>query len=199
MMHHNHVEILYCNTFLLRAGISKEAYARLQHELGMRLVGEIFRRAGVMEQVSSHTVQAAEYGKPFVAGCPCFNIAHSDHVVIAAVGHDQNIGIDIELVRSVEWKEYTDVFTKLEMESIRTSLNPSYTLLELWVKKESILKADGHGLQIPFTNVILRDDYGMISGQQKKYFLKPIEIENHICYVSSLTPDNEIKFREFFI
>jgi 4'-phosphopantetheinyl transferase len=198
MATHNHVEILYCDTFSLSSGIAKGEYTALQHAIGLRLVGEIFRKIGVDTVVSDSTVQRDEFGKPFVDGAH-FNISHSSHIVIAAGSLHENVGIDIELVRTLEWQEYADVFTESELEMIGRSLSPGYTLLELWVKKESILKADGHGLQIPFVNVILYDGYGIITGKNHKFSLKRIDVENHVCYLSCRAENIDVTVGKFLI
>lgn len=193
----SYVEILYSDTSSYRDGISKQEYAAIQHSAGLKLVAEIFSKIGVDANVSDSSVEVNEFGKPYISGGAYFNISHSENVVIAAVSLNDDIGIDIELIRNIEWKEYEEVFTKPEWKMISTSLFPGYSLLELWVKKESILKADGRGMQIPFNEVILQDEYGIVKGQRKNFFLKNIDVENHICYLSCANHHIDIAISEY--
>ncbi len=96
-----------------------------------------------------------EFGKPFLAtGEKHFNISYSKDFIALAIDN-QPIGIDIEYV-----KELTDIdtivnhFSKEEKEAL-LSLDDEKKieqLYNLWVLKESYLKAIGKGLSCPLNS-----------------------------------------------
>lgn len=89
-----------------------------------------------------------EFGKPLL---PLenfsFNISHARNLVLCAASLDCKVGVDIEYVRPIEIKGFEENFTRQEWRAIIAdhSLNVFYTN---WTKKESVIKADGRGLQL---------------------------------------------------
>lgn len=189
------VDILFAN-ILSVTSLTKSEAAAIQHSVGMKLTQALARRFPWSPVISDEVIRRKEYGKPYVESGPHFNIAHSGELVIAAVCAEGEIGIDVEQIHNVEWREYESMFSPDEWNAIANSLNPSYTFLDLWVKKESILKADGAGLQIPFADVILEDGYAMIQGKEQKLFPVPVPVHNHICYITTCFPNVTIAVRE---
>lgn len=195
MLPSHHVDILFANILSVTSQIKSEV-AVIQHSVGLKLVQSLARKFTGSQVISDAEIKRREYGKPYVESGPYFNIAHSGELVIAAVCADCEIGIDIEHIRTVEWREYESMFTRDEWTTIVNSLNPSYTFLDLWVKKESILKAEGSGLQIPLVNVIIGDDHSVIQGKAVKLFPVSVPVHNHICYLTTFFPNMMVTVRE---
>ncbi len=94
-----------------------------------------------------------KYGKPYLKEYPKinFNISHLGDYVVCAID-DKPIGIDIEEVKQIEYKDIAeDFFTVSEFryinkQGIGTQLSKFY---EIWTLKESYLKCCGQGLAIP--------------------------------------------------
>jgi 4'-phosphopantetheinyl transferase len=131
------------------------------------------------------TLAFTDWGKPYFRGIPLFfNIAHSYNVISGAMTFQGEIGIDIEKYRVINIDEFQNDLTVSEWKTISSSPEASKSMLELWTKKESLLKADGRGLQIPLRNVVLRENTAWISGEQKKWKLIKVNIEGfaaHVC------------------
>jgi 4'-phosphopantetheinyl transferase len=156
--------------------------------LAYQMLGMYGLEKNIIRKMSLH-----EFGKPFVPSTEVsFNISHSADLVVCAVAGRGNIGVDVERVRTIEWGQYKECFSRDEWHKISMASHPAYKLLELWAKKESILKADGRGLQIPLTDVMIREDQGMIKGELKTWWTYPVSIPGHICYVSADFPVNRI-------
>jgi len=89
-----------------------------------------------------------EFGKPFLEGDPLhFNLSDTKDAVLVAFSR-QPIGADIETIN-----RHTDhaavanhYFTPAEVRSIATAVDAKRRFLELWTRKEAVLKACGVGL-----------------------------------------------------
>lgn len=96
-------------------------------------------------------------GKPFVTTeCPdhssiTFNLSHAHGRALIAVSKGQEIGVDLELVRSdVEVTKLSErYFTRSEHATIMqaTEEQRARRFFRYWVAKEALLKAQGIGLQ----------------------------------------------------
>jgi phosphopantetheinyl transferase len=151
--------------------------------LGRWLASELLKKYGVTRK-HFRNMALSSLGKPYIPNqAVSFNISHSGNFIICAAVEDGKIGIDIEELRPVEWKQYGDCFSILEWRTISFSDDPHQKLLELWTKKESLLKADGRGLQIALTDVVLEEEYGNIKGDEKKWHFRQIPIKGYTCHV----------------
>lgn len=77
-------------------------------------------------------------GKPFIDG-GYISISHSEDMVLLAVS-DTPVGVDIELEREVHPKVAQRMFSSKELAS-------GYPIMQLWVRKEAMLKKLGTGLK----------------------------------------------------
>jgi 4'-phosphopantetheinyl transferase len=80
------------------------------------------------------------------------SISHSGDVVAVALTSAGPVGVDIEVVASVEYESLvSDVCTPAEQEFVRGA-GDFYTY---WARKEAILKATGEGLRRPMTDLVV--------------------------------------------
>jgi 4'-phosphopantetheinyl transferase len=95
----------------------------------------------------------AHYGKPSLADAASgirFSVSHSDELAMLAVARDQEVGVDLELIRAdVETDKLAErFFSPHERESIRALPDgdrvPAF--FHCWTCKEAFLKAQGLGL-----------------------------------------------------
>lgn len=77
-----------------------------------------------------------------------FNISHSGNLVVCAIIEKHNIGIDIEQIRAINWKEFKSQMTDNEIALVATSKDKSEAFFDYWTKKEAALKAHGKGLSV---------------------------------------------------
>ena len=96
---------------------------------------------------ASCLVEKDEKGKPCLAGRPDLHISisHSGPYAACAFG-DKPVGIDIEMWRThPKWQRIVDKMHPREREAMT---RPVRQFCDLWVRKESFLKAVGEGLRL---------------------------------------------------
>lgn len=73
-----------------------------------------------------------------------FNISHCNNLIGVALTKEGAIGLDIEAFREFESVETAfSFFSTVEQKAICTAPNPNIKLIELWSKKEALVKAVG--------------------------------------------------------
>lgn len=112
-----------------------------------------------------------DMGKPYLTDYPdiYMNISHSRDYAVCAIS-DMPVGVDIQYMREVNLKIAEHRFTKSEQEYIKSSENPKETFYEMWVRKESFVKAVGTGLSMPLDSFSVLTDTVMYGNE--KYELK---------------------------
>jgi len=88
-----------------------------------------------------------QFGKPYLADGPEFNLAHSGDWVVLAVS-DVPVGIDIERIGNRNVKKLARSFPEAEFGWLQEGENPSERFYTLWTMKESVMKATGRGLNL---------------------------------------------------
>ncbi len=98
------------------------------------------------------------YGKPAITGAVsrsgiCFNLSHSHGLAVVAIGREQEVGIDLELIRAefaseAIAKRYFSAKEIDELTRLPAELRTDGFFL-CWTRKEAYIKAKGDGLQIP--------------------------------------------------
>ncbi|MEC0665831.1 4'-phosphopantetheinyl transferase superfamily protein [Priestia flexa] len=92
------------------------------------------------------------YNKPFLV-CDKkieFNVSHSGSWVVAAVGSQELVGIDIEKIQPIDVEVFKYVLSSDEYVGLLDKKGIERCLLfyELWTLKESYVKAMGYGLSV---------------------------------------------------
>jgi len=135
------------------------------------------------------------YGKPFIKNINFeFNISHSSNMVVCVFSKEQ-VGIDIEEIRKMDFENFNSVFTRAELDEIKNS--DGLKFYELWTAKEAVVKAIGRGLSIPISNIEVMDDYAIYN--DIKWFKEKIIWDNYYCTKISQTKNQkseiiEVKF-----
>ena len=95
------------------------------------------------------------HGKPFLT-CPqnpplAFNLAHSDGLLLVAIGGPEQVGIDVEkLDTAIDYSSIAGImFCDEEQQNLSHSQTPIQDFYKLWTAKEAILKASGKGFAYP--------------------------------------------------
>jgi phosphopantetheinyl transferase len=91
------------------------------------------------------------HGKPYISTDSIhFNVSHSSNVLVIAVAQKLEVGVDIEVLRKIDDLRAiaTQFFEPWEIERLTQidSSSMDRAFLQIWVRKEAILKAAGIGL-----------------------------------------------------
>ncbi len=133
---------------------SQEAILRHKTKKGAQrtLLGDLLSRKLISPEISKpiHEIQYKKSikGKPYLDNLPIhFNISHSGEWVVIAIA-DIEVGIDVEVLREVNYRVATRFFSKEENDLLE-QLNGNEKLklfFDFWTIKESYLKLLGTGL-----------------------------------------------------
>jgi 4'-phosphopantetheinyl transferase len=96
--------------------------------------------------------------KPYFPAGPHFNISHSGNRVVCLLGAEGRVGIDIEAITPISFGDFQTQFTPKEWIAIQDSPDPITAFYRFWTAKESLIKADGRGLQIPLLDLDVTED-----------------------------------------
>lgn len=132
--------------FLEYAWAAKEGEARARRLAALRALADLLERTGMKPA----PIVVGTYGKPDFRTCGYhFSLSHTDGVA-AAVLSDRVVGIDIE---SYDHELPKDRMERLmrrffpeEQALIREASSPSRMFIEIWAKKEAMVKHSGRGL-----------------------------------------------------
>lgn len=131
----------------------------------------------VLEKDFGSTLQDLVFldsGKPILKGQEIhFSISHSKTLVGVAISSIGNIGLDIEPFRKFEKVTSAfSFFSKAEQDFILATPQPERSLIELWSKKEALIKALGSQMFDDASKTDVRFSTGTCAGQH--FFFKSI-------------------------
>lgn len=137
--------------------------------------------AGIIFEYTRH-------GKPYAKGLPVhFSISHSGDIAVCAVS-DNEIGIDIEKIRTVNPRSAERFASEKEREYIRTAENGFF---EIWTLKEAYFKCIGTGLGSDIKNVTFNVSDSGIACSENGYELSFYETDkDYICSICKKTARN---------
>lgn len=93
-------------------------------------------------------IRLGRTGKPYLASTPWleFNVTHTRYAVAVALSN-RPVGVDIEKIRPTELHIAPDIFTENELRWLNQAAEDRpRRFVELWTKKEALVKHDGDGL-----------------------------------------------------
>ena len=125
-----------------------------------------------------------EYGKP-VNDSVFFNISHS-HGYIALVIDQVPVGIDIEKIRLVE----DDLRNYISNEEEKQYIHDDESFFEIWTNKESLVKANGNGINQKPNAIPGLPINGKRIYDNKTFFNKTIKYQNLVITVSRERSDD---------
>jgi 4'-phosphopantetheinyl transferase len=147
-----------------------------------------------LNYLSLENLQYTEYRKPYLSGNVDFNISHSGQYVICAVARNVKLGIDIEEIKPVDFKEFDNLMSRLQWQQINSSPNPLKEFFRFWAIKESIIKADGRGLSIPLNDIHIRDQTAYY---EKKWYLRELDLDENYCACLAFEAEDPIIIIEY--
>lgn len=108
---------------------------------------KVGQQLGLVPDALKIDIKKNAYGKPYLAYHPdiYFNLSHTLGYVACAISRTE-VGIDVEKVRPYRKVAASKVCTPLEQALITQSKDPNEMFFRLWTLKESIVKAEGTGI-----------------------------------------------------
>jgi 4'-phosphopantetheinyl transferase len=140
------------------------------------------------------------YGRPIFKNLELdLSISHSGRYVVCAFGIDLRLGIDIEIIKSIDPHEFARYFQSDEMNTIAGSQNPLFEFYNLWTKKEALIKALGKGLSFPLNDVRIKNDEALL--EEQTWYLQEIKISAEYCchLATSCKINDPIEVCEVFV
>ena len=132
------------------------------------------------------------FGKPYFSNGPYFNISHKKDMVICAVSHSGPVGVDVEYRQVLSLEHYQSILNPEELSLAERGAD--IDLLDVWVKKESICKAIGRGLDIAMEDIYLKQSVGRVKGEAKSWHLRKVDLSpEFITYLCSSSPITKIQ------
>ena len=142
-------------------------------------------------EIEDEAIMRNQYGKPSFKNNEHikFNISHCDGLIACAVGLEE-IGVDVENIRSFDDYVVRRVCNKKEINSIYNSDDSEKTFFTYWTMKESLGKALGVGLHYPLReNEFIKNGDGYLCNYEGLK-IKNYEIDNKFI-LSICTDKNE--------
>lgn len=162
--------------------------------LGKLLLGRCLADLGSGSGVL-HDLAYNQYGRPFLDYPLDFNISHSGECVVCAVATEGKVGVDVEQIRMVPLEDFSTCFNAREWSEITAAPAKYAKFFQMWTIKESVMKAHGGGLSIPFMDVSIGEKCATLYG--KIWYLKELVIHpDYMCYLSTDVEDIEIGMKE---
>ena len=146
----------------------------------------------------------AEQGKPYLQEKYnnkqlMFNVSHSGHYAVIALGLEQQLGVDIEMINTdIDYQSLVKRFFSQQEQQDFSALNEDEKLTgfyQIWSRKESFIKATGQGVafgldcfSVPMSlqnNKVTVDEVAKIDRDWYLY-----EIATAAAYKAALTTDS---------
>lgn len=168
--------------------IQKLGLFRFESDASLHLLGNLLLLKGLSDMgctaLTLGDLRFTEYNKPYFTGDLFFNISHSGEYALCAISKKNRVGIDIEAIKDIDFKEFSGCFTAREWICINTSDDPGTAFYRFWTRKEAIIKADGKGLQIPLPGFEVIHDVANVNGYT--WYLHPVKIsEGYIAHIAA--------------
>jgi 4'-phosphopantetheinyl transferase len=162
-------------------------YRRWEDAYG-HVFGRLLLRAALQKMKMPHNLDLIRYSdeqKPYLPEGPHFNISHSGCRVVCLVCKERSVGIDIEYIAgNTSFDEFKTQFTPSELTAIRDSVAPTEKFYQFWTAKESIIKADGRGMNIPLQRVDVNAAQTVLLDGRVWNLYQITQFEGYACHIS---------------
>lgn len=177
----------------------QDAYGSL---FGKLLLEKALRQAGLSADLTR--LRITEYGRPYLEdysspypeGDADFNISHSGNRVVCILSTQGRVGIDLEETVDISMDDFQSQFTAAEWTAITGAAMPLQTFYHYWTAKESLIKADGKGLQIPLDTLEIGGKPSVLVNGQP-WFIRDLPIFPHYaCHIACEHPIGPVTTEE---
>ena len=157
------------------------------------LIADILVRLETCCITGYHNKQLAfsttKYGKPYLVNNPRiqFSISHAG-CYVAVVVSDDPVGIDIELIRLIDFGVAERLFASDEISYVFASKGKAryQRFFEVWTKKECRIKWEGRGLSKPFPSINVFDPSEEIINYYDVF--QNDDVVSHVCSAKDEKP-----------
>lgn len=134
----------------------KNLNKKMQSFFAWLLVDKIFADFGYC--LNSSNLYYNENGKPIIDNIN-FNITHTNGLVSVAISN-KSVGVDAEIIKDKRVSLSSTFFTESEIDYINGSESETFyqKYLEIWTKKEAVIKANGYTIAKDFKNALSNID-----------------------------------------
>ena len=177
----------------------QDAYGSL---FGKLLLEKALRQAGLSADLTR--LRITEYGRPYLEGYSSpypdggadFNISHSGNRVVCILSTQGRVGIDLEETGEITMDDFQSQFTTSEWTAITGAATPLHTFYYYWTAKESLIKADGRGLQIPLNSLEVGGQPSVLVDGQQWYIRNLAIFPNYACHIACEHPIGPVTTEE---
>lgn len=173
-------------------------YRRWQDQQ-LHLSGKLLLLEGAVRKRYSDVFESLQtdiHDRPFCDAPIDFNISHSGNLAVCAVGPvTVRLGIDVEKVDAIDLAPFGSYMTAGEWRRIESAGDRHRAFFTYWTIKESVMKADGRGMDIPLENIDVNDGFALLDG--RRWRLHEIALDpDYVCHLAVDSPGVEITVRE---
>jgi 4'-phosphopantetheinyl transferase len=141
-------------------------------------------------------LQVTSYGRPFLENGPEFNISHSGNRVVCILSTQGRVGIDLEETVSLDYSEFQAQFTTKEWATITREAAPLPVFYHYWTAKESLIKADGRGLNIAL-NCLEIGDGSIVEINDRTWHIRELDFfPGYACHIACENPIEVLEAQE---
>ncbi|WGH74219.1 4'-phosphopantetheinyl transferase superfamily protein [Tenacibaculum tangerinum] len=148
----------------------------------LSLLGRLLLKEGLENYFNSDyidsDVEYMQYAKPYFKSKKYhFNISHSGNIAVCAISEKKDIGIDIEMIKSIDVEHFKNQMTNYELnkieEGVKMNLERFYSY---WTEKEAVIKSNSRGLHIPLKSFEIKSNKTTIDNEV--YYVKELKIDS---------------------
>lgn len=173
----------------------KQERKRIVSMIGYSLLQKALKEDFAMDLGKVHFLDS---GKPVFDDQEIyFNISHSNDLVGVVISNRGVVGLDIEQFRKFERVETSfSFFSLVEQDTILASSDPNRKLIELWSKKEALVKAVGGKMFDMAAHTDVRFSSTFWLKQNYFFNLIPYDFNGFIWIATSFLTNNIVIKRE---
>jgi len=161
-------------------------YRRWQDQQ-LHLFGKLLLKKGAQAAGAAGALESLQTDineRPFCDGPIDFNISHAGEVAVCAVGCGVRLGIDVEKVAEIDFGAYESYMTADEWRRIEASARPLREFFTYWTIKESVMKADGRGMDIPLETILVREGFARLDLRRWRLHAVPL-CPGYVCHLAT--------------
>lgn len=176
--------------------VKNQRYCRWQdchsHLFGKLLLLTGLKEYGFTDKILNQ-IKYNQYSRPFIDGNIDFNISHSGGFVICAIGKFIRLGVDVEKIRNINIPDFFNTLSNVQIEKIEKSKTKLLDFFKYWTIKESVIKADGRGLTIPLSEILINENEVLCNS--KIWYYHDLSIHKDYCsYLTTNKPTVRIDY-----